>query len=163
GRAPRPPVAAAQRRGGLGRAALALPDPPRDDLQAAGGAPGHPVALLLRGHPGAGLPARQALGRGPGRARRTRAVRPGRPLPAGMGGAAAPVGVLDEGFPFRLTTGRRLADYSTGVQTRGCSSPLRRGELLDISPEDAAALDIADGETVRVSSRRGSVLVPASI
>ncbi|MFW5417657.1 molybdopterin-dependent oxidoreductase [Nocardiopsis sp. CNT-189] len=87
----------------------------------------------------------------------------GEPAPFGLVGHSPPVDLLDEDFPFRLTTGRRLDDYNTGVQTRGFSSPLRRGELLDISPEDAAALDVADGETVRVSSRRGSVLVPASV
>ena len=46
---------------------------------------------------------------------------------------------LDEEYPFRLTTGRRLDSYNTGVQTGGYTSPLRRGETLDISPEDARA------------------------
>jgi formate dehydrogenase major subunit len=87
----------------------------------------------------------------------------GEPAPFGIVGHSPPVDLLDEDFPFRLTTGRRLDDYNTGVQTGGFSSPLRRGELLDLSPEDAAKLGVADGETVRVSSRRGSVLVPVSI
>ncbi|MEU0492249.1 molybdopterin-dependent oxidoreductase [Nocardiopsis sp. NPDC006139] len=87
----------------------------------------------------------------------------GDPAPFGIVGHSPPVDLLDEDFPFRLTTGRRLDDYNTGVQTGGFSSPLRRGELLDLSPEDAAKLGIEDGETVRVTSRRGSVLVPASI
>ncbi|MFC7327133.1 molybdopterin oxidoreductase family protein [Marinactinospora rubrisoli] len=89
--------------------------------------------------------------------------RRGEPAPFGLVGHSPPVDLLDEEYPFRLTTGRRLDDYNTGVQTSGFSSPLRRGELLDISPEDAAALGVRDGETVRVSSRRGSVLVPASV
>ena len=50
-----------------------------------------------------------------------------------------PVDRLDDEFPIRLTTGRRLDSYNTGVQTGGYTSPLRRGESLDISPEDAAA------------------------
>lgn len=87
----------------------------------------------------------------------------GEPAPFGIVGHSPPVDLLDEDFPFRLTTGRRLDDYNTGVQTGGFSSPLRRGELLDLSPEDAAKLGIEDGETVRVTSRRGSVLVPASV
>ena len=48
-----------------------------------------------------------------------------------------PVDKLDADFPIRLTTGRRLDSYNTGVQTGGYTSPLRRGESLDISPEDA--------------------------
>ena len=49
-----------------------------------------------------------------------------------------PVDELSDEFPMRLTTGRRLDSYNTGVQTGGYSSPLRRGESLDLSPEDCA-------------------------
>ena len=87
----------------------------------------------------------------------------GAPAPFGLVGHSPPVDLLDDDYPFRLTTGRRLDDYNTGVQTRGFSSPLRRGELLDLSPEDAEKLGVDDGEAVRVSSRRGSVEVRASI
>jgi formate dehydrogenase major subunit len=72
-----------------------------------------------------------------------------------------PVDQLSEDFPLRLTTGRRLDEYNTGVQTSGYSSPLRRGESLDLSLEDADRLGVQDGELVRVHSRRGSVTVPA--
>ena len=71
-----------------------------------------------------------------------------------------PVDQLDEQFPIRLTTGRRLDSYNTGVQTGGFSSPLRRSETLDVSPEDGVRYGVADGELVKVSSRRGSLLVP---
>jgi formate dehydrogenase major subunit len=74
-----------------------------------------------------------------------------------------PVDKLDDDFPIRLTTGRRLDSYNTGVQTAGYSSPLRRGESLDISPEDAERLELLDGEVVRVTSRRGSLEVPIRI
>ena len=74
-----------------------------------------------------------------------------------------PVDKLDADFPIRLTTGRRLDSYNTGVQTAGYTSPLRRGESLDISPEDAAAYRVADGERVRVVSRRGQVEAPIRI
>lgn len=74
-----------------------------------------------------------------------------------------PIEKLTPEFPFRLTTGRRLDDYNTGVQSGGFSSPLRRGESLDISPEDARNLGVADGEIVRVSSPRGSVEVSVRI
>ncbi|HEU5224313.1 MAG TPA: molybdopterin-dependent oxidoreductase, partial [Actinomycetota bacterium] len=74
-----------------------------------------------------------------------------------------PVDELTEEFPFRLTTGRRLDSYNTGVQTGGYTSPLRRGETIDLSPEDADRLDVAEGEVVRVTSRRGSLEVPARV
>jgi formate dehydrogenase major subunit len=71
-----------------------------------------------------------------------------------------PVDRLNDEFPIRLTTGRRLDSYNTGVQTGGYSSPLRRGESLDIAPEDGARLGLAEGESVRAVSRRGAVTVP---
>jgi predicted molibdopterin-dependent oxidoreductase YjgC len=71
-----------------------------------------------------------------------------------------PVDRLDEQYPIRLTTGRRLDDYNTGVQTREYSSPLRRKEALDISPEDGQHYQLHQGEKVRVTSRRGSLLAP---
>jgi formate dehydrogenase major subunit len=74
-----------------------------------------------------------------------------------------PVEQPDEEYPFVLTTGRRLESYNTGVQTSGYSSPLHFGETLDISPEDAARLGIADGDTVAVTSRRGRVEAPARV
>jgi formate dehydrogenase major subunit len=74
-----------------------------------------------------------------------------------------PVDKLDDDFPIRLTTGRRLDSYNTGVQTASYTSPLRRGESLDISPEDAERLVLAEGEVVRAVSRRGSVEVPVRI
>ena len=74
-----------------------------------------------------------------------------------------PVDRLDADFPIRLTTGRRLDSYNTGVQSAGYRSPLRRGETLDISPEDAGRLGLAEGERVRVTSRRGAVEVPVRL
>jgi formate dehydrogenase major subunit len=71
-----------------------------------------------------------------------------------------PVDELTEEFPIRLTTGRRLDSFNTGVQTGGYVSPLRRGESLDIHPEDGRRLGVQDGETVRAVSRRGGVEVP---
>jgi len=74
-----------------------------------------------------------------------------------------PVDRLDDDFPIRLTTGRRLDSYNTGVQSGGYTSPLRRGESLDISPEDAAEYGLTDGDRVRVVSRRGQVETPIRI
>src|SRR5207302_454123 len=74
-----------------------------------------------------------------------------------------PVDKLNDEFPIRLTTGRRLDSFNTGVQTGEYTSPLRRGEQLLIAPEDAKRLAIADGERVRASSRRGSVEVSVGL
>jgi predicted molibdopterin-dependent oxidoreductase YjgC len=74
-----------------------------------------------------------------------------------------PVDELDEDFPFRLTTGRRLDSYNTGVQTGGYTSPLRHEETLDISPEDAERLGVREGDRVRISSRRGAVEAPVRL
>lgn len=87
----------------------------------------------------------------------------GRPAPFGVPEHRLPVDKLDEQFPLRLTTGRRLTDYNTGVQSIGINSPIRVGGCVDISPEDLARLGIENGETVRVTSRRGSVLAPARL
>ena len=87
----------------------------------------------------------------------------GRPAPFSVVIDDPPVESLSEQYPLRLTTGRRLDSYNTGVQSGGYQSPNRLGETLDLSPEDADRLGIADGEQVRVSSTRGEVLAPARI
>jgi formate dehydrogenase major subunit len=74
-----------------------------------------------------------------------------------------PVDRLNDQFPFRLTTGRRLAEYNTGVQTGAYAAPTRRGETIDVSPEDAARLGLGEGQRVRVRSRRGAVVVPVHV
>jgi len=76
---------------------------------------------------------------------------------------APPVDTLSREFPIRLTTGRRLESFNTGVQTGGYTSPLRKGERIEICQEDAARLRVASGETVRIVSRRGSVEAPVFV
>jgi len=87
----------------------------------------------------------------------------GPPAPFSVVEHRPPVERPDDEFPFVLTTGRRLDSYNTGVQTGGLPSPLRRGETLDISGEDARRLGLVEGEAVRVSSRRGTVIAPVHI
>ena len=74
-----------------------------------------------------------------------------------------PVDELTPEFPIRLTTGRRLDSYNTGVQSGALTSPLRLRETIDLSPADAQTLEVADGESVRVVSRRGAVVAPVRI
>jgi formate dehydrogenase major subunit len=73
-----------------------------------------------------------------------------------------PVDTLDDDFPLRLTTGRRLESFNTGVQTNRFSSPLHvGGEAILLAPEDGERYGVADGSRVRIVSRRGSVEAPA--
>ena len=87
----------------------------------------------------------------------------GPPAPFSVVEHDPPVDQLTDEFPIRLTTGRRLDSFNTGVQTGLYTSPLREREALLLSPADATRLGIVDGETVRASSRRGSVEVPVRI
>jgi formate dehydrogenase major subunit len=74
-----------------------------------------------------------------------------------------PVDTLDDDFPLRLTTGRRLESFNTGVQTGGFSSPLHvGGEALRVSPQDGARFGLVDGGRALVTSRRGSVEAPVA-
>jgi formate dehydrogenase major subunit len=71
-----------------------------------------------------------------------------------------PVDELTAEFPIRLTTGRHLDSYNTGVQTGLYASPNRRPAGIDLHPEDARRLGIDEGDLVRVVSRRGAVTAP---
>ena len=74
-----------------------------------------------------------------------------------------PLDELSAEFPIRLTTGRRLDSFNTGVQTSHYETPIRRPETLNLSPEDAQSLGLAEGEMARVSSRRGSIEAPVHV
>ena len=71
----------------------------------------------------------------------------------------------DAQYPLILTTDRSLFHYHTATMTRKVRGleQLDGEELLRIHPEDASQLAIADGETVRVTSRRGEVTARAKV
>ncbi len=71
-----------------------------------------------------------------------------------------PVDELTAEFPIRLTTGRHLDSYNTGVQTGRYSSPNRRPPTVDLHPEDGRRLGLSGGDLVRIVSRRGAVTAP---
>ena len=76
-----------------------------------------------------------------------------------------PAEVVDEEYPFWMTTGRVYAHYHTGTMTRNSKS-LNKEVLegfLEINPEDARALDILDGHKIKMASRRGEIEVRITI
>jgi formate dehydrogenase alpha subunit len=63
-----------------------------------------------------------------------------------------------ERFPFILITGRQLAHYNSGTQTRRTGNvDLQPADLVEIHPSDAERLGIIDGDFVEVKSARGKV------
>ena len=74
-----------------------------------------------------------------------------------------PIDELSAEFPLRLTTGRRLDSFNTGVQSGRFPSPLRHGESIDLHPADANRLGVEEGELVRIVSRRGAVEAPVRL
>jgi formate dehydrogenase major subunit len=90
-------------------------------------------------------------------------VEQGRKAPFSVVIDEPPVDELSDDYPIRLTTGRRLDSYNTGVQTGAYTSPLRRPEEIEISAHDAADLGVIEGEEVVVSSRRGEIVAPVHV
>ena len=76
-----------------------------------------------------------------------------------------PAELPDEEYPLILTTERSLYHFHTGTMTRKVKglNIIRAEELVEINSADAAELGIADGEIVRVASRRGEVTGRARI
>jgi formate dehydrogenase alpha subunit len=71
----------------------------------------------------------------------------------------------DADYPLFLTTGRSFVHYHSGSMTRVSPSLNRELETgyMEISPTDAKAMGIKDGERVKVSSRRGEIQIKAKI
>lgn len=71
----------------------------------------------------------------------------------------------DARYPLRLTTGRVLAQYQSGAQTRRTPELERAapGPFVELHPRLAARLGVADGDPVAVTSRRGRVVAPAVV
>jgi formate dehydrogenase major subunit len=71
----------------------------------------------------------------------------------------------DEQFPFVLNTGRLLEHWHTGTMTRrsyALDAIAPRAEVY-LNPADAAALGLADGDSARVTSRRGSIVLATRV
>ena len=71
----------------------------------------------------------------------------------------------DEEYPFLLTTGRQLYQFHTGTLTRKSRvvNQVSPTGYVEINPADAEKLEITDGDSVEVSSRRGKVVTKAKV
>jgi len=71
----------------------------------------------------------------------------------------------DAEFPFILTTGRRYAHYHTRTMTGRCPSLEREfpRPMAQIHTKDAERLGLADGDSIKVSSRRGEIVTPVRV
>ena len=64
----------------------------------------------------------------------------------------------DEEYPLFLTTGRNLAQYQSGNQTRRIAelAEISPVPLAEVHPSTARRCGLADGDAVRLTTRRGS-------
>ena len=71
----------------------------------------------------------------------------------------------DRDFPYVLTTGRLLAHYQTGAQTRRVAelAEAEPGAFVELHVDTARGLGIGRGDMVRLTTRRGSIDVPARV
>ncbi len=70
----------------------------------------------------------------------------------------------DPEYPFVLITGaRKLIYYHSRFRNIKRFRTAIPGPEVELHPEDAAALGVADGDSIRITSRIGSVEVPAKI
>jgi assimilatory nitrate reductase catalytic subunit len=65
---------------------------------------------------------------------------------------------VDADFPLYLTTGRVLAQYQSGAQTRRIAK-LRGEPFVELHPDHG----FTEGQLIRVTSRRGVVVAPARL
>ncbi|MFC4440120.1 MULTISPECIES: formate dehydrogenase subunit alpha [Natrialbaceae] len=83
-------------------------------------------------------------------------------VPADLG---EPGEIPDEEYPLTLTTGRVLYHFHTGTLTRrvdGIMSHVSES-FVEVHPDTAGRLGIADGQDVTIESRRGSIVVEAQV
>jgi predicted molibdopterin-dependent oxidoreductase YjgC len=76
-----------------------------------------------------------------------------------------PIEQPDSEYPFVLSTGRTLYHYNSATMTMREAGVTQKQEdpFVEMHPEDAAALGVADGDWVRLVSRRGELEARASL
>jgi assimilatory nitrate reductase catalytic subunit len=76
-----------------------------------------------------------------------------------------PAEVVDDDYPVWLTTGRVISQYLSGAQTRRIAQLVRQypEPLCEMHPRLAAEHGITNGDIVRLTSRRGTMTLPANV
>ncbi|MFE2596507.1 molybdopterin oxidoreductase family protein, partial [Streptomyces sp. NPDC059396] len=76
-----------------------------------------------------------------------------------------PAEETDEAYPVVLTTGRVVAQYQSGAQTRRVDelNAAAPGPFVELHPRLAARLEAEEGDLLAVTSRRGRAVAPARI
>jgi assimilatory nitrate reductase catalytic subunit len=76
-----------------------------------------------------------------------------------------PAEVVDDEYPIWLTTGRVISQYLSGTQTRRIAALVEQypEPLCELHPRLADRLGVITGDIVRVTSRRGSMTLPARV
>jgi predicted molibdopterin-dependent oxidoreductase YjgC len=76
-----------------------------------------------------------------------------------------PAEEVDREYPLILTTGRLLEHFHTGTMTRNSKvlDEIIPEGFVELNPYDAENYNIADGEVVSISSRRGSIRIKAKV
>jgi len=69
----------------------------------------------------------------------------------------------DDDYPVHLTTGRVLAQYQSGAQTRRVRDLTDTGVFVELHPMLAGRIGAVDGEPVTVRTRRGELTAPARV
>ena len=63
-------------------------------------------------------------------------------------------------YPIVLITGRRLYHFNNAAQTGRTPTGAEKTEALDMNPKDMVRLQLKDGEKARLTSRRGTLVMP---
>lgn len=68
-------------------------------------------------------------------------------------------------YPFILLTGRIRDQWHSGTKTAFVDKLLKHKPLsyIEINPDDAVSLKISDGDSVKVTTRRGSLILKAKV
>lgn len=71
----------------------------------------------------------------------------------------------DDDYPFLLNTGRLPHQWHTMTKTGKVAklNKLNPGPFVEIHPDDAARLQIVDGDPIEIASRRGRAVLPAVV
>lgn len=76
-----------------------------------------------------------------------------------------PAEMPDDDFPFLLNSGRVAHQWHTMTKTGKVAklNKLNSGPFVEMHPDDAERLGIADGDRIEVASRRGRAVLPAVV